>query len=81
MYLDNEGPILSDITKSIKQSDSSEYKSAGLDDWTNGYTKLEWNVTEGNSGINRIEYRLNNQTTWSTGGGFTITKMVVQPNM
>ena len=74
MYLDNEGPILSDITKSIKQSDSSEYKSAGLDDWTNGYTKLEWNVTEGNSGINRIEYRLNNQTTWSTGGGFTITK-------
>lgn len=74
MYLDNEGPILSDITKSIKQLDSSEYKSAGLDDWTNGYTKLEWNVTEGNSGINRIEYRLNNQTTWSTGGGFTITK-------
>ena len=74
MYLDNQGPILSDITKSIKQLDSSEYKSAGLDDWTNGYTKLEWNVTEGNSGINRIEYRLNNQTTWSTGGGFTITK-------
>ena len=61
--------LVSGITKMNSFADG--YEAASADAWTDGSTSLQWSFKESYSGIDKVQYKLNDDTTWSTASGYS----------